>query len=274
MSQISSKYQKDFKNLDYKNPRIIRDREKAKSRWIKLALLFIFAAIAGLAYLIWLSPVFQIKTIEINGLNKVKKESIDRIINDYRFSRKWFVLSRNNFWIFNSNNLKNAILEKYFFDDLKISKKMLSKVNITLKEKESTVNWFSKGQCFRLDSSGLAIEYCEDGGGLLKIRDMHNGELSIGQSAIRANELAGIIAFNEQLSRLINGKWTIAIYEKTANSIVAKTMEGAAIYFNSALPAAEQIGRLSALMNQSDIKSNLSGIGYIDLRFGEKVYYK
>ncbi|MFH0779553.1 MAG: hypothetical protein V1928_01715 [Parcubacteria group bacterium] len=274
MPQISSKYQKDFKNLDYKNPRIIRDQAKAKSRWIKLALLFVFVAIAGLAYLIWLSPVFQIKQVEISGLNKVKRESLDKIIDQYRFSRKWLAFSRNNFWIFNCNDVKNAIAEKYFFDDLKIEKKLLNRVEIGLKEKESTVNWFSKGQCFRLDPSGLAIEYCEDSGGLLKIRNMQNSDLSIGQRAINAGELAGIIAFNEQLSRLIKGKWTIAIYEKTANSLMAKTLEGAAIYFNSALPAAEQIGRLAALMNQSDIKSNLGKINYIDLRFGDKVYYK
>lgn len=274
MSQISSKYQKDFKNLDYKNPRIIRDRTKAKSRWIKLALLFVFTAIAVLAYLIWLSPVFQIRQIEISGLNKVKRESLDKILDQYRFSKKWLVFSRNNFWIFNCGDVRYAIAEKYFFDDLKIKKKMFNQVEIGLKEKESMVNWFSNGQCFHLDPSGLAIEYCEDSGGLLKIRDMQNGELLIGQNAIGAGELAGIIAFNEQLSRLIKGKWTIEIYEKTANSLVAKTMEGAGIYFNSAMSAAEQIGSLAALMNQSDVKSGLNKINYIDLRFGEKVYYK
>lgn len=274
MSQISSKYQKDFKNLDYKNPRIARDKEKIKKRLIKIAVWTAGVAIVALVYFLFFSPFFQIKTIEVNGLNKVKKESLDQIINDYRFSRKWFVLSRDNFWIFNSNDLKNAILEKYFFDDLKIRKRMFSRVIIDLKEKESTVNWFTGDQCFHLDPSGIAIEYCEESGGLLKIMDSANAELAIGQSAIQPEELVNIIAIDDRLSPILKGKLTISNYEKTGNSLAAKTLEGPMIYLNSAIPAAEQAGRLAVLINQSDLKAGLNKVNYIDLRFGEKVFYK
>lgn len=271
MSQISRKYQKDYKNLDYQNPRIVRDKKKIKMRLWRVIFSIAIAALFSLIYFLFFSPVFDIKQIEINGLNKVKKQSIDQIVDNYRFARKWFVLPRNNFWLFDCDEIKHDILEKYFFDKLEIKKKLFNQVILNLAEKESTVNWFTGNQCFHIDPTGTAIEYCEESGGLLKIKDMKNGDLVIGKNAIGSDELINIIGINDQLKFISQGKFEILNYEKYDNSLTAKTLEGLLIYFNAARPAGEQTGRLQVLLNQIE---NLNALEYIDLRFGEKIFYK
>ncbi|MBU1131944.1 FtsQ-type POTRA domain-containing protein [Patescibacteria group bacterium] len=275
MSKISAKYQKDFKNLDFRNPRLQKEQEIRHSRILKVLLAFVFILIGGIIYFIFMSQYFQIKNIEINGLQKIKKENIDKIIDSYRSQRKMIIFSRNNYWLFKPNDLKNKIIEKYWFEELAIKKKFPDKIMIELKEKESAINWLSNDLCYHLDLTGVAIEYCEDNNAFLTIRDMKNKELKIGEPAsVSGEELDNLIKLNFQVQMIAIDKFTPLAYEKTDNSLELKTDDGFSIYFNSNLNFDEQALRLDALLNQPEMKEELSKLKYIDLRFGERIYYK
>jgi len=46
------------------------------------------------------------------------------------------------------------------------------------------------------------------------------------------------------------------------------------VRFNSNLTQTEQILRLNTLISQTDVGKTLGNMKYIDLRFGEKIYYQ
>ena len=274
MSNISSKYQKDFKNTDYKNPRLVRDEQRVKTRLFKFVVCAGIIGIGAMIYFLFFAPFFVIKNVEINGLNKIRKENIDKIVNDYRAEKSWLFFSRNNFWLFDKNDLTEKIFSHYFFEEFKIKKRLPNKVVITLKEKESAINWLTNNLCYHLDLTGLAIEYCEENNGYLTIKDLSNVVAKVGESAIEANDLQYILKLYEQLTRILAQKLNIAYVEKTNNLLDFVTQEGIVFKMNSNLLVQEQVARLETILNQQEVKENLLKMKYFDLRFGEKIYYQ
>ena len=274
MSNISSKYKKDFKNTDYKNPRLVRDEQKVKTRIAKFIAIAGFVGIGALVYFLFFLPFFTIKEIEINGLIKIKRENIEKIVNDYRAGKDWLIFSKNNFWLFDKNELTEEIFRHYFFEEFKIKKRWPNKIVITLKEKKSAINWLTNNLCYHLDLSGLAIEYCEENNGYLTIRNLSVNEVKLGERPIETDELQYVIKLYEQLTLVIDKKLNIAYVEKTNNLLDFVTQEGIVIKMNSNLPAQEQTARLATLLGQPEVIKNLLKMKYFDLRFGEKIYYQ
>jgi cell division septal protein FtsQ len=274
MANISDKYKRDYKGLDYSNPRLAREKENRRkiSRRILWSAIGLFVVLSF--YFIFFSPFFAIQGLDINGLERIKKENITKIIEDYRGERKFFVFSRNNFWLLNSKELKKKILEKYWCEQLDIMKKFPNRLEINLKEKNSAINWLANNQCYHLDLTGLAIEYCEDNKGLLTIRDLLNTPIEIGKTGVAKAELDYLVDMDQQLKLLAENNFKIFYYEKQDNSLTVKTEEPLVLLLNMNLTVEEQLSRLGVILNEPDVKNNLGKLSYIDLRFGEKVYYK
>lgn len=274
MPQISPKYRKDYRSQNYRNLLIARDKEKTKKRAFAIVFSVSLAILIGLGYFLFFSPVFKIKNIKINGLEKIKKENIEQIINKYLEKNKMVIFSRKNFWIFNKDELRGLIFERYYFDSFEIKKKLPSSVIINLKEKQAVVNWLTNNLCFHLDPSALVVEFCEENNGFVTIKNLLDEPLKVGDYAIESWELKQIIELFNAIKTSIRSQLQLTQIEKDGDLLNFNTVEGVILKFNMLLSNGEQLSRLNVLINQDDIKNNLTKLEYIDLRFGEKIYYK
>ncbi|MBT7348081.1 FtsQ-type POTRA domain-containing protein [Candidatus Falkowbacteria bacterium] len=260
--------------MDYKNPRLIRDKENKKNRLFKFVGWLMAIAVIGLLYLLFFSPVFKIQSLEINGLEKIKPENINKIIDEYRYDKSWLVFSHNNFWSFQKSEIKTKIYNHYYFEEFEIKKKWPNEIIINLKEKKSAINWLTKNLCYHLDLTGLAIEYCEESNGYLTIRDLHDQGLEVGEVALSAKDLDYIRDMFAQLNVVVGEALHLINIEKQDNLLTITSEEGIELRLNSNLTVQEQITRLRTLLSQPEVKGNLTNLKYIDLRFGEKIYYQ
>ena len=274
MSNLSLKYQKDYKNAEYSNPRLTRDREKRSRRWRGFCLTIFMAVITGLIYLLFFSPLFEIKEVSINGLEKIKSDSIAKILSEYRGERRWLFLSNNNFWLFDAAAVESRLGQKYFFEKLEIKKKFPAAVTISLEEKISAVNWLTNNFCYHLDMTGMVIEYCDSATQNMTIKDGANRAAEIGQPAITREELVYLVEISDQFGMRTKNQFRTKQIEKFGNLFDFIQETGPILRFNYNLTAAEQIQRLGSLLEQPDFVASMSDMKYIDLRFGEKVYYQ
>jgi cell division protein FtsQ len=274
MPQISPKYRKDYRNPDYRNLIIARDKEKIRKRIMRAVVFASLAVILGLGYFLFFSPLFRIKNVEINGLEKIKRENIEQIINGQLEQNKWLIFSRRNFWIFDGKELSNAIFSRYYFEEFKIDKRIPNRVIINLKEKQAIINWLTNNLCLHLDPSALAIEFCETNNGFITIKDTRNQSLKVGEYAVDSAELKRIVKLYDAIKIILADRLKLSQIEKDGDLLNFTAIDGVVIKLNLQLPDEVQISRFNVLMNQNDVKNNLSKLEYIDLRFGEKIYYK
>ena len=274
MSKIQPKYQKDYKNLEYRNPRLEKDRQKRSQRFRKLIYIGSGIIVLVILYLLFFNPLFQIKQVKIEGLQRVKYENLIKIVDDYRHDNALFFFSRNNYWIMNKSKIKESILSAYRFETLEIKKKFPNKLIVQIGEKRPEVVWQTNNLCFALDDSALAIQYCEDKQDLMIIKDTQNELLEIGGRPITEDELNYYRELNEKVWQFFIEKFVPVNYEKEFNSLKLNTNKNFFIYFNSTLPIDDQLIRLQYLLKDENVKSGLETVEYFDLRFDDKVFYR
>lgn len=274
MPNISSKYQKDFKNLDYKNPRVARDESRRCRQRNKLILVAVALTCVGLMYFLFFSPVFAIKQVSVSGLNKIETANIHKIIDAFRSDRVFFIFSRNNFWLFNQSALSRLVGQSYYLDKLEVKRIFPNKISVMIKERSAVVNWTVGGACLHLDNTGTAIEFCDSTPGLPNVFDSTNATYTIGQTVIAVEALQKMLAINDAAQIAVNKKLNATNYVLEQTTLTLQTKEGVAVRFNMNLTAEEQGRRLAILLGSPEVNANLKTMKYIDLRFGEKIFYQ
>lgn len=275
MPGIDKKYKKDFKNLEYRNPRKVKEQEKRSAQMKKLIKISIIVLIVFLLYIFFFSAFFQIKEFTIEGLNRVKHENIQKLVDDYRYKNSLFVFSKNNFWLFSPKKLQQIIEHNYRFDNLEIKKKFPNKIKIQIQEKEPIISWLTGNFCYHLDNTGLAIEYCEGEDDYIRIKDKTDKEIEIGQTALAEDKLSYIVNLDQELKNLQKEvEFSPTVFEKEQDSILVQTDNSFYLLMNANLAVEEQVNKLSFMLDQDDVKEGIGQISYFDLRFDDKVYYK
>lgn len=133
-----NKHSKDYSwRKSKKNP---YKRKKQESKW-KLYLLLSFLCIVVFATLgIGLfHSFFQIKTVNINGLERINKSEFRTSVQAIYNYKKLFVIPANNYFLFDKNEVKSILTNKYPIKSIKIKKDFPDTLNIEVQEKISTI---------------------------------------------------------------------------------------------------------------------------------------
>ncbi|KKR07580.1 MAG: hypothetical protein UT32_C0009G0041 [Parcubacteria group bacterium GW2011_GWC2_39_14] len=271
---ISSKYQRDYSNVSFDNPRLLKKRENRKLFLARTISIISGVIIIALFYFIFYSSFFRVTTYEVNGLQKIKQENIDNIINNYLNKRRLLIFSHHNFWLLDKNGLKTEINKYYYFEQLEIKRKLPNRLIINISEKQPMINWVSNELCFHVDLSGNAIGYCENDSGLVTIRDLQQKEVKIGSLVASPETLNYIINLHQQATNILKERYKPLYYELNDKLLTAHSDSGPEIRYNLDIAIGEQVGRLDLVCRQKEVKDNYQNLKYIDLRFGEKVFYQ
>ncbi|SRR6056297_1627697 len=274
MPKISPKYQKDFKNSDYKNPRLLKDKERRKKRITKCILFMAISLLFFAIYGLFMSNYFSINEVQVNGLEKIKPGNVNKIIDQYRQDKFFLIFKRNNYWLFDKNDLKEKIFQYYYFEDFNIKKHWPNKVVIDLTEKDCAITWVSSNICHHLDRTGTVIEYCNQADGSIQINDLTGTPMKIGEKAVSTEELRRILELFNGVENITKNKLKISNVTKKNKNLTFFTGQGMELKFNLNLTVAEQVARLHTILKQEQVKKYLNDLSYIDLRFGEKVYFQ
>lgn len=113
-----------FDKEEYRKQVYIEKKEKAKSRALKILLIFAFVLVAG--FLISLSPLFECKTINVTEMKKYTKEEILNKIE---------LKEGVNTVMFNSFSAEKILKEDPYIEKVKIKKSFPNTINVEISER-------------------------------------------------------------------------------------------------------------------------------------------
>ncbi|MFA5021978.1 MAG: cell division protein FtsQ/DivIB [Patescibacteria group bacterium] len=282
---------RDYQRKSFKNPYYLsKPKAKKKSRH-KLGWLLLILLVFGLAYFFVAKP-FRLDKIEISGNQYVGNNEIQAEIGQQLNKRRWLIFSQSNILFFDSNQAKINLLAKFFFENLEIKKKYFHTISILVTEKKSYLSWVSAAQNYFLDLNGVVIKK-EEGTDLFIqqqgdnqvvrpqagtnsypiIYDQSNSPLKIGQAVISKELINFIVDLTQQVE--LNADFDIShfnISSPQAKDISLITKDGWEVRFSLEESVKTQIDLLTSVLHQQ-IKDHKK-LKYIDLRFGEKVFYQ
>ena len=287
-----------------------KTRKKPHKIKIKLIIFITFAMawIIGLIYI----PYFKINKINYSGLNNAAKSELNEFIYE-NFLNKKSILPLNNYFFINTNKISGDLYKKFAFETVEVIKIFPNQLDINIKEKISSVIYDNGRKYFLLDSGGTAIKYLKDVepyeliqkittssadmfsgnasstpintsttehvpdykkinklfGNYPIIYDRRDFDVEIKQEGILPPEhIAAVITWYKTLAEQGIARLKFFTLDNLNSGIVIDTTDPWDILFQPKNNNNAQINTLK------EILPTIKPQRYVDLRFGEKVYWK
>lgn len=248
---------------------------------IKICLIFavFYLLLLFLVWLIFLSPVFQIKQVEFQGLEQLKNEELlsDLKQVSLEISQKSFLFHLSHFentLFWQTNKIVNTLPQKsILISQISSSVNLLRRtLEITIQERKGEVVWCQKssGDCFWIDKSGIAFQKAPfaEGSMFIRVDDLTDRALAIGKAVLEKDLIENFFAVKNFLSNLDIGYYSFNFSKPENQEIEAALADGPKIYFGLRFKPDEFLKPLL------ELKNNFSKIQYIDLRVKNRIYYK
>ncbi len=270
---------KQYSKNQYKNPYF------KKTRKIPIIPIFILVGIfvltiSSLSFFFGYSG-FNIKTVHVEGIDQIKKEDFQSKTSAYLTKSRYLFFSNKNKFLFKDESLKTH-LEEYFTFETFSSNTKKQHLAINIEERTSKLLWKTGSKLYLVDLTGVLVREITrediegEGGNEFAIFpvfvDRNNVKVKIGDFVMNEQEILNTFRFQKhllaqgigyketQIDRLA-GKWTSIITDK-----------GFDVLFDFSSDMDKQAERLEVLFR--DTVKDQSELEYIDLRFGDHVYYR
>ena len=231
--------------------------------------------------LFWLtlfSSVFKIKKIEINGLIRIAPTEIEDLVWQQSKTRKFLIFPQANLLAFSKKELKKSLSDKYSFTEIIIHRHLPRTIILDIQEKSYAYIFCEAEKYYYADIDGHIINEINP----LEIKEKkyplieNNGSGQILNNKINldVNQLDFILnifsTLKDNSHNLVIEKFII---DKELNTVKIKLIDGPKIFFNTEEGIDKQINKLLVIKNEK-LKDDFNGKEYIDLRYGDRVYYR
>lgn len=235
----------------------------------KIVLLFIIFVTAVWSFF-WL-PFFRIKEIEINDPLISKREVEEKLTFTFSSLTRFF-LPQNNFFLFPSKIIEEAILESGI-GVADVEKKFPNKIFVDFKEIKPKFLYCKANACFYIDKDGIPYEtapfFSDSPLPVLEFLGAQKKELKLGEEFLPKIEAGFFLDFGNEAKRL-----NLSIKKIEIENDIKLTMneEWQLILLFGEKDYKDILEKLSFLFERK-IK-NRSKLEYIDMRFPNKAFYK
>jgi len=241
--------------------------------WIITSLLVML----GLIYLALFLPFLKIRKVEANGTEKIPSFEIINSVERYLAGFQLIKIPKSNYFLLSEKKLAEYL--KNAFPGLKevlVIKKFPPNLIISAKDRQKTIVYCGQVQCFYLDEDGVSFEPAPAifGGLNSALKDNSGREAKFGDKMIEP----ALINFMLAAQKLINDDSNINLVNFEIDNyptidLNAKTSEDWKIMFDINIDPLSQVSALKKILGDK-IKDQRGQLEYIDLRIGNRVYYK
>ncbi len=280
---IKIRRKKVYKSKTYSNPYFRRNvknfRINISWNWkSKLAMFSGFVFIVIILYTIFYSPFLRINHINISGNNRVGQNELLDIAWQQIRTNKLFILPQNNLLLSNKDDLIKAFDSRFSFEDIKIDKKFSHTLNIEVQEKSYAFVWVENDVYYYSDIDGYIIKEISP----LDIKEKkypvveNKLENKIANNKIELDQTVfyfAIDAYNSISNKSDEYKIDKFVLSEDQNTLKLKLVDGPEIIFNLNNILEDQLGKLD-IIKEEKLKNDFDTKSYIDLRFGDRVYYR
>ncbi len=262
--------------------RYISDTLKQKKKTVRkvktyLILLACILVLVGIVFLMRMSNI-QISEVKITGNSFVPTEEIEKKANAVLDSYYLFVIPKRNIFLFPKRELVSKIKENPAVISVDVNKNLFKEIEIAITEQEKEAIYcssFERSECFYINKDGYLYSRTPADMSLDQeiIIYLESERKEIKEYVLDSTLYTNVVSFIKASSRY--GVPIANVYIKSDGIIEFNTQASARLITSRYDDMEKDFANFIALFDQKVLtKEQLGGIDYIDLRFGNKVFYK
>lgn len=272
------KIKKDYQAKDLKNPFFRQKQTANKSKRFRRWPFVVAPVLAGvLAWFFWAAPIWQLKTVDIQGLTRIDKTELENLARNREVNSRWLFFKERNIFLFQEKELYSEITDKYNFAQLEIRKILPNKLEIKISERPYAFIFQQGSEYNYASGDGYIIKevvVLEEDKAKYSILENRSEVVSIGSKnklSLKQEYLDFFFDLSSKLAEHPDLPAERFIIDQELNSLTVKFKDGPAALFNIKNDAGEQVADL-ALVKKEKIRDNFSKTNYIDLRYGNRIF--
>jgi cell division septal protein FtsQ len=258
----------------FRKPYRIRKKKSIfRNRFFWLTLL-ILILLGGALYLLLFSSYLQIKQVQISGNQKIKTRELEYLI-EQKINKKIFTSPTRSIILVNLKDIEESIVKNFpLISQANLERNLPDALTLKVEERMPIFVWSKdSGPLFYVDKEGIAFEELSEDSSLLRIRDQQfKLGVNLGEKVMEKE----MVDFAQQTKSEIEKK--IGVFPKEIlileDRITVLTNEPWQIYLDLKEKPEKQIFNLSLAWEKEIPPEKRGNLEYIDLRFGNRVYYK
>ena len=229
------------------------------------------------------APRLQIQDIAVRGIKTLDEQAVRERIGAALAGARFYFLPRSSFFLADTGVIASH-LKKDFprIRDAAVAKQFPDKIEVAITEREfwgvfcNGITGSSTPVCAYIDPDGIAYESSPKPQGKLIVSIQSDGreDIALGAPAVDQAVMAEIHALAEKVPAAIGSVITdFELRARVPSEIRAETAEGFVLIFKREDEYASILRVLKRVLD-GEIKDKRVLLDYIDLRFGNKVFYK
>jgi hypothetical protein len=272
-------------------------QHKPKRNWKLIAGLVLTLGILTTTCWFFLgSRYFSFWNVTVTGTETIPPEQITGRVWQELKRPRLLVLNSDNRFLFSEERLRASLLSSFSFKTLEIAWSCQwigggCSMSVAVEEKTSQLLWLLDDRVYLADLQGTVIrelttaeieawrapvtDLATPPDALKRLpifRDVNAVPVEVGDAVLKSDEVENIFSFHERL-RAMGIEFVETQIDRLAGKWMSvKTVAGYSILFDAAANVGAQADNLAVLLR--DTIKETSGLEYIDLRFGDHVYYK
>lgn len=261
-----------------RSPKLQRKTRQKKMHKMVLLSTFLFVSLVALVYALF-RPEFRIRDIQIDGGEAVPRESIATFLRSGMEGSYLGVIPKKHILFYPKNRLTASTLNAFpTLSNVDISRGGISRVHVSAVSRNPHVSWCEDGQCFFMDDTGFVFSEATEGSESLYYRFV--SEQIATTTPIGSNRLEP-----EHLSQLFSALVRLETFGLETKELRFKengeyevVLRGGARLLLGVHEFDKALNRLETLLGEKGLvpRQGIGGLGidYIDLRYGNKIYFK
>ena len=237
----------------------------------------VLAVLGGLIGILHL-PNLKVENIDLKGNTFSSANNVLLTIKDDISGNYFGVIPKSSVFVYPKRKIESDILEKYkSIEKVTIKATNLQSIAVNVMERKLHSLWCRESNCYLMDDGGyifsIAPDYSHD------LYFVYSGLVTaanpIGQNFLPSPEFQEVNEFIENVKKL--SLQPVSLRATDPQDFQLSLDSGARILFTNNQPYETTLSNLQTILdpnNPAGTRIDLSKIDYVDLRFGNKIYYK
>ena len=228
--------------------------------------------------LLLIQSFFQTKLLRLNDVVLINNEdlildNIQPLIDEQLSNHRYLIFKNSNYFLFDKEKLSQLLMENYNLEYVEIVKKFPQTIEIIVQEKISQFIWQKDDTLYLLSAKGALNRQINVRDEKYLILEDFRAIQPTGEQILNQNELDIInnIYSNWQETFISEPKLDKIILTDDLSSIEAQVKLGYKVKIDPDKDIKEQLNNLKTVLAGDIIGLD---IDYIDLRFGDRVFFK
>lgn len=262
--------------------------KRRKKRLIGLGIFTVFLLLAGygVSYASYM-PQFSVQSFEIQGAKELQSEILRSRAESVVFDGRSRLFSRANVFLYPKAEIAASLMQEFpRIESIEVARASVSSTNvlISIREREPYAKWCASGvlgseeseaMCYTMDRGGYIFAAADATSTTLASPYVFNGALSATSSPVGQTYLpAKLSALLALLDRLAQTGFTPAEVFVDGEDFSILLGQGFELRASFGANVAELVRDLDLVLSSDSLRDKQYQLEYIDLRFGNRVYYK